>query len=153
VTSIAEGFRDADGGQLFDDLVKCLNFLNELSFFRAYKEGTWRRLNIGDDSRILDVACGVGYDVMRMAIEHPAARITGIDVSDGFLEIARSRAKGLSNVSFLKGDGVDLPVADDAFDAARIDRSLQHMTDPERVLKEMVRATKRGGRIVVAEPD
>jgi ubiquinone/menaquinone biosynthesis C-methylase UbiE len=153
VESIAEGFRDADGGQIFTDLVKCLDFLNGLDFFRDYKEATWRRLAISDGSRVLDVACGIGYDVIGMAASHPKAQITGIDVSEGFLEIARARARGLGNVSFLRGDSARLPVPDDTFDAVRIDRSLPHMSDPERVLKEMVRVTKSGGRIVAAEPD
>ena len=153
--SIAEGFRDADRGRLFDDLVTCLDFLNDLDFFRDYKEATWQRLQIGDGSQVLDVACGIGYDVIGMAARYPKAKITGIDASDGFLEIARARARarGLDNVSFLKGDGTELPAPDDAFDAVRIDRSLQHMADPESVLKEMVRVTSSGGRIVAAEPD
>jgi SAM-dependent methyltransferase len=127
--------------------------LNALPAFEAYKAHTWAALEISDGAAILDVACGTGFDLIAMAERWPGARFYGIDKSAGLLSIARSRAKELTNVFFVQGDGADLPFAAGRFDGVRIDRALQHMADPRATLAEMARATRAGGRIVAAEPD
>jgi len=90
-----------------------------------------------------------------MAIRFPNADFLGLDSSEGFLEIAKSRAGNLTNVKFLQGNGdrLPLPLPDNEFDGVRIDRSLQHMKDPHSAIKEMVRVTRPEGHIVAAEPD
>ena len=64
----------------------------------------------------------------------------------------RHAAQGLP-VSFETGNAQALRFADDTFDAARIDRVLQHLDDPGKAVCEMVRVVKPGGRIVALEPD
>lgn len=149
---VAVAFRDADG-PMRETLVGCLDFMNGLPFFRAYKAHTWETLQIAKGASILDVACGVGYDVIGMATAHPEARFTGADRSAAFLDVARARAASLSNARFVVGDAAHLPFPDGAFDGARIDRALQHLADPAGVVREMARVTRPGGRIVAAEPD
>jgi ubiquinone/menaquinone biosynthesis C-methylase UbiE len=100
--NIATAFRDSDGAGVFADLVRCLDFMNDLPFFKAYKAATWPRLDIKKSSRILDVGCGVGFDVIGMATLYPSSEIWGVDISDRFIEIARSRAKNLSNEPLAK---------------------------------------------------
>ena len=51
------------------------------------------------------------------------------------------------------GDAHALDFADNSFDAARVDRVLQHLEDPERAMREMLRVVRPGGRISVLEPD
>jgi ubiquinone/menaquinone biosynthesis C-methylase UbiE len=58
----------------------------------------------------------------------------------------RARSRRYSNTAAL-------PFADNSFDAVRIDRSVQHITDPGRVVREMARVTCRGGVVLCAEPD
>ena len=50
-------------------------------------------------------------------------------------------------------DAQNLPFADAEFDAARIERTLQHLADPARAVREMVRVVRPGGRVVAFEPD
>lgn len=152
MNDIAVAFRDADG-PLQPDLVHCLDFMNGLDFFRAYKSHSWKSLNIRPAARILDVGCGVGFDVVEMARAHPGARFVGVDRSRRFLGLARARAASLANAEFAAGDAARLPFADNSFEGARIDRSLQHMADPAEPIREMVRVTRPGGRVVAAEPD
>jgi ubiquinone/menaquinone biosynthesis C-methylase UbiE len=148
---IALGFRNADG-EILSELVHCLDFMNGLPFFKAYKAHTWERLKIRSGQKLLDVACGIGFDVIEMAKRFPSADLLGVDSSEGFLEIAKSRAGNLTNVKFLQGNGdrLPLPLHDNEFDGVRIDRSLQHMKDTRSAIKEMVRVTRPEGHIVAA---
>jgi len=134
-------------------LVGCLDYMNDLPFFRAYKAQTWESLRIGESEIFRDVACGVGFDVIEMGKAFSRARFTGVDKSASLLDIARSRAGDLPNVDFAPGDAGHLPFPDNAFDGARIDRSLQHIPDPASAVREMTRVVRPGGRIVAAEPD
>lgn len=152
MTDIGAGFRDADAGML-GELARCLDFLNDLPAFRAYKAATWAALDIGDGARILDVACGTGFDLIEMARRHPGAEFCGVDRSEGLLALARSRAAGLANLRFVRAEAAHLPFAAGAFEGVRIDRSLQHIEDPRGAVAEMARVARTGGRIVAAEPD
>lgn len=152
MSDIAASFHQT-AGALDPALVRCLDFLDTLPFFVSCKTETWDALRIHDGANILDVACGVGFDVIGMAKKFPQARFDGVDVSPGFLELARKRARGLSNVAFLEANATALPFPDNRFDGARIDRSLQHIPSPGAVIAEMIRVTRAGGRIVLTEPD
>jgi ubiquinone/menaquinone biosynthesis C-methylase UbiE len=126
---VAYAFRNADG-PLQGVLVDCLDFMNGLESFKAYKKHSWKSLEIRRGMKILDVACGVGYDVIEMAKAFPNCEITGVDKSRSFLDIASSRALGLTNAAFVDGDADHLPFPAHAFDGVRIDRALQQSTSP-----------------------
>ena len=149
---IAEAFRNADGA-LQPELLRCLDFMNALPFFRTYKAASWDALRVAAKGRILDVACGVGFDAIELARGRPAAEFVGADRSKRFLDVARARAQGVKNVAFVEGEADRLPFESNAFDGVRIDRSLQHIPSPLDVVGEMVRVARPGGRIVVTEPD
>ena len=151
-TNIGAGFRNADS-ELFGRLVRCLDFANDLPFFKAYKAHSWDSLKIEPGQVILDVACGTGSDLIRLAAEHPATRFIGVDKSENFLAVAKERAGSAPNIEFLTGDAERLPLGDRTVHAARIDRSLQHVEAPAAVLKEMARVVQKGGHIVACEPD
>lgn len=150
---VSEAFREASNTKPIDELVACLDSINDLGCFQTYKEKTWERLNIKAGSRVLDVGCGVGYDVIGMAKRHSTAAIIGADLSGAFLEIARQRADTLANVAFAAANGTLLPFANSAFDAVRIDRSLQHVERPDQIIAEMARVTRNLGIVLAAEPD
>lgn len=150
---VSEGFREATADKPVEGLVACLDSINDLACFRAYKKKTWARLNINPGSQILDVGCGLGYDAIGMAGGHPEANVTGVDVSDALVRIARQRANALPNIEFATANGALLPFADHVFDAARIDRTLQHAERPDHIVREMSRVTNGGGVVLAAEPD
>ena len=103
------------------------------------------------DSVALDVACGPG--ILACALAEQGGHVTGIDLTPAMIEQARIRqtAAGRNNVEWRIGDAAALP-----FDAAAFDRvvtrySFHHMLDPFRVLAEMKRVCRAGGRIVVID--
>lgn len=101
--------------------------------------------------RVLDVACGPGF--LTMAFAASAADATGCDATDAFLALARGEAsrRGLANVTFTGGDAEELPYPDESFDVVACRAAYHHFPRPERVLAEMRRVARRGGRLVVAD--
>jgi ubiquinone/menaquinone biosynthesis C-methylase UbiE len=100
---------------------------------------------------LLDVACGGGIIVSAFA---PHVRhATGIDMTPAMLERAHQLAteKGVSNVTWDRGDVTALPYPDGAFDIVVTRFSMHHFLDPLGVLREMVRVCTPGGRVVVVD--
>jgi ubiquinone/menaquinone biosynthesis C-methylase UbiE len=104
---------------------------------------------------VLEVGCGVGHDALRLAAQvGPAGRVVGIDLSAELITRASQRAAPLGlPVRFEVGNAQALGFADDSFDAARVDRVLQHLDDPGQAVREMARVVRPGGRVVALEPD
>lgn len=100
---------------------------------------------------VLDVACGPGF--LTMAFAAHAGDATGFDATDALLALAREEAarRGLANVTFASGDAEELPYADESFDVVACRAAFHHFPRPERVLSEMRRIVRRGGRVVVAD--
>jgi SAM-dependent methyltransferase len=105
----------------------------------------------------LDVGCGVGHWGMLIGSVLPGdARVTGIDRDPLWVEKARERAaaRGLSDrFHYQVGLAEKLPFADDAFDLVTCQTVLIHARDPGATLAEMIRVTRPGGLVAVAEPN
>ncbi len=103
------------------------------------------------DMIVLDVACGAGH-AGEQAAPH-VRQVVGIDVTPALLAVGaeRVRAAGLTNVLFQEGDAMALPFVDASFDLVVCRSSLHHFVDPERVVEEMARVCRRGGRVVVSD--
>ncbi len=100
---------------------------------------------------ILDLGCGPG--IVSAALAPHAREVVAFDITPEMLEKARQRCKeaGLRNVRFELGAAERLPFADGSFNAVVTRLTLHHFSDPRQVLEEMVRVTRPGGRIVVAD--
>jgi len=105
------------------------------------------------EARILDVGCGTGEIVLRLADERPRARLVGVDLHEPHLEYARARCKAFgARVEFRRADAFELDFADASFDLTLCRHMLQAVPEPRRVLAEMKRVTRRGGWLhLVAE--
>jgi len=99
---------------------------------------------------VLDVGTGPG--VMAFFMAELGHRVTGIDLSNGMLEQARSNARWLGlDVSFRQGDAENLRFPDGKFDAVVNRIVLWNMPSPERAIQEWTRVLKPGGRIVIID--
>ena len=105
----------------------------------------------GPGDRVLDVACGPGF--LTLAFASRCAEATGVDATESWLDRARAEARrrGLANARFEAGDATALPFADARFDLVSCRAAFHHFPAPERVLAEMKRVAKPGGRLVVAD--
>lgn len=106
---------------------------------------------VGAAARVLDVACGPGFLTMAFATRCAAA--AGVDATDAWMGRARREAarRGLGNVTFRVGDAEGLDWPDGAFDVVACRAAFHHFPRPERVLAEMVRVVRPGGRLLVAD--
>jgi SAM-dependent methyltransferase len=95
----------------------------------------------------LDVGCGTGVLASRLA--DAGYQMSGIDPSDGMLDVLRARTPGIEAV---QASGTELPFDDDSFDLVLTVAVMHHIADPgdvRRTLAEMVRVARPSGRILV----
>ncbi|MCW3112749.1 MAG: 2-heptaprenyl,4-naphthoquinone methyltransferase MenG [Segetibacter sp.] len=142
---------------MFDKIAFRYDFLNR--FLSAGIDVSWRKKAIKQlrslhPQTVLDVATGTG-DVAILAhkILHPK-KITGIDISEGMLEIGRKKIEklGLQNgIELLKGDSETINFPDNNFDAITVAFGVRNYQNLEKGLSEMLRVLKPGGKLVVLE--
>ncbi|GGM51273.1 ubiquinone/menaquinone biosynthesis methyltransferase [Longimycelium tulufanense] len=98
---------------------------------------------------VLEVAVGTGLNLAEYP-EH--VRLTGIDLSEAMLEIARGRATELGReVSLLQGNAHELPFAEATFDTVVCTLGLCTIPDPDRAVGEMRRVLRPGGRLILVD--
>ena len=97
--------------------------------------------------KLLDVAIGDGVYLDWLPADWS---VVGIDVSTSQLEACRARASN-RDLKLILGEAEDLPFHDGRFDAVLSIGAFNYFNDPEKALREMVRAVKPGGTIVVSD--
>ncbi len=103
------------------------------------------------EDRVLDVGCGTGFLLLPAA--RTARQVVGVDVTPAMLEAARRRLEeaGVTNVTLREANAEALPFAEDRFDAVLSRLTLHHCADPVRVLQEMHRVCRPGGRLALCD--
>jgi demethylmenaquinone methyltransferase/2-methoxy-6-polyprenyl-1,4-benzoquinol methylase len=109
---------------------------------------------VGPGDTVLDVATGTGDLALELARRvAPDGEVIGSDFAEGMLARARTKAADASGVRprFEWGDALELPYADDSFDAATVGFGARNFSDLTQGLAEMTRVVRPGGRVVVLE--
>jgi ubiquinone/menaquinone biosynthesis C-methylase UbiE len=101
--------------------------------------------------RVLDVGCGTGYALRRLAARLPeAAELTGIDPAEQMIRVARESSAD-QRLSFLAGTAERLPVPDASIDLVISTTSFDHWTDQQAGLAECARVLAPGGHLVLTD--
>jgi len=152
---LSSGFSDVDHSSDPSVFASCLATLNALPYFQDYKRESFRLLGACKGSSVLEVGSGLGFDAISLSrIVGSSGRVVALDSSLAMARAARGKANDLDQpIEIVLGDARQMAFDDGSFDCSRIDRTLQHTYKPDRVLAEMVRVTRIGGRIVAYEPD
>jgi ubiquinone/menaquinone biosynthesis C-methylase UbiE len=104
--------------------------------------------------RILDVGCGPGFYCAELLAEvGDGGSVVGVDSSPSMLALAARRCEGRGDVAFAEGDAQAVPVADEDFDAAITVQVMEYVPDVAGALRELLRALRPGGRVVVWDID
>lgn len=97
----------------------------------------------------LDLGCGTGEMIRLLLQADPAREVCGIDLSEKML--AAARAKLPEKVPLLQADSEAIPFPDGAFDVVYCNDSFHHYPAPQRVLREVRRVLKPGGRFLLGD--
>jgi len=146
-------FSDVDSSSDTGALVRYLDRAGER--LRDRKRASYAFLGLKMGDAVLDVGCGPGSDVFDLeAIVGPAGRAVGVDSSTAMIAEARRRAAAQgSRAEFRIAPAEALDFPDRTFDGVRTERVLMHVEEPAKVVGEMVRVTRHGGRVKAIEPD
>jgi len=118
----------------------------------GYEEGAAafiERLGLKPGDQVLDVACGTGN--LALPAARAGARVTGIDIAPALVVqlAARAAAEGLT-LEAREGDAEALPFADDSFDTVVTMFGAMFAAHPQQAANELLRVTRPGGRIGMA---
>jgi demethylmenaquinone methyltransferase/2-methoxy-6-polyprenyl-1,4-benzoquinol methylase len=137
---------------MFDRIARVYDAMN--SVMTAGLHHRWREravdlAAVAPGASALDVACGTGDLAIALArCVGPAGSVIGADFSEAMLERARDKSAA---VAWEWANALELPYADDRFDAATVGFGARNFADLDRGLAEMARVVRPGGRVVVLE--
>lgn len=143
--------------QMFNHIAPTYDRLNHtmsMGIDRRWRKKAIKALRSYAPQQLLDVATGTGdFAILACSLLHPA-QLTGIDISEGMMEVGREKVKaaGLEQViRFEKQDCTQLTLADESFDAVTVAFGIRNFEHLDRGLSEMCRVLRRGGHLVILE--
>ena len=138
-----------DVAKMFDTVAKRYDLVNDLLSLgqtRIWRKAVLNAIDPAAGDFVLDLAAGTGTS--SEPLHRRGAIVIPCDFSLGMLKVGKKR---LSHLPFVAGDGLNLPFADNSFDAVTISFGLRNLHNTERGLEELLRVTKPGGKLVICE--
>ncbi|WP_454296169.1 demethylmenaquinone methyltransferase [Salana multivorans] len=135
--------------EMFDDVARRYDLTNDILSVgqdRFWRRATVKAIGAKPGERVLDLAAGTGTSTAALADRGVDA--VACDFSIGMVAEGKRR---LPDLPFIAGDATALPFADDTFDAVTISFGLRNVSPVLQGLREMLRVTRPGGRLVVCE--
>ena len=142
---------------VFDSVAQRYDLMNDLMSFGTHR--LWKRFAVGQCSlrrgmSVLDLASGTG-DMVRLMKPRVGeeGEIVSADICTEMLNVGRDKSidKGVAGVQYIACAGEELPFEDDRFDCVVMSFGLRNATDKEKVIAEVYRVLKSGGRFVILE--
>ncbi len=141
--------------QMFDNISGNYDFLNHvlsMNIDKGWRKKTVKAIAKNQPKVILDVATGTGDLAIALAKGIQAESITGIDISQGMLNVGIEKIKKLGlKIKMQKADSENLPFADNHFDAITVAFGVRNFENLEKGLAEMLRVLKPGGMVGILE--
>lgn len=138
-----------DVAKMFDTVAKRYDLVNDLLALgqtRIWRKSVLNAINPSTGDVVLDLAAGTGTS--SEPFHRRGAVVIPCDFSLGMLKVGKKR---LPHLPFVAGDGLNLPFADNTFDAVTISFGLRNLHNTQRGLQELFRVTKPGGKLVICE--
>lgn len=142
---------------MFDEIAFRYDFLNRflsMGIDKGWRKKALKILEPDKPKRLLDVATGTGdFAIMAMDMLKPY-NITGVDISEGMLEVGKKKIEklGLSDrIKMQVGDSEALPFGDNAFDAVTVAFGVRNFADLGMGLSEIHRVLRPNAKLIIAE--
>lgn len=141
------------------ELIEDLDFIpllrNQTRILWPLEKNILPRHGLARGMRVADICCGCGDVPLLMIRELAPSFALGIDHSEAAIGYARNlqREFNTHNAEFQRGDATALLIDDDSFDFVSCRLSMQIFSQPDLILRELMRITKPGGRIYVTGED
>ena len=131
------------------------NRIHSFLLDQRWRRYTVKRAEVRPGDAVIDVACGTG-DLAEAFARTPATSVIGIDFTHAMLERARHRQhqsqdQSITNIVYVEGDAMALPLADACCDVVSIAFGLRNVQDPKAAIDEFARVLRPGGRLVILE--
>lgn len=140
--------------QMFDDIAPTydkLNHILSLNVDKGWRRKAVRRIVATRPTHVLDVACGTGDFAIALA-KAGVERVTGVDISQGMLDVGIDKVKALGlNIEMHVDDCEHLSIADDTFDAVSVAFGVRNFEHLQQGLNEMQRVLRPGGLVCIVE--
>ena len=143
--------------EMFDNIAPAYDVMNRmmtLGIDRRWRRKAVKTVAATHPGAILDIATGTGDLAILLARAVPAATVTGVDLSEGMLEVGRRKAgkAGLGDrITFRSADALALPFPDNSFDAITVAYGVRNFEHLDRGYAEMLRVLRPGGLLCVLE--
>ncbi len=142
---------------VFSKVAKRYDLMNTLLSF--HMDSYWRRLavqklELAAGNKVLDVACGTCMLTLEALEQAPHIQVDALDFNADMLAIGENKVReaGLADsVTFLQGDAMNLPYETNSFDMAMSAFAMRNVPDVKRMLSEMYRVVKPGGKVMTLE--
>lgn len=105
--------------------------------------------DIKDNDKVIEIGCEAGYLLKHLLV---AKEVVGLDIARNALEDAKRDIKS-DKVKFICADASNIPYQDSYFDKVICSQTLEHLNNPDEVVKEMLRVIKPGGTVVISVPN
>lgn len=141
--------KPVDVASMFDTVAEKYDVTNDvlsLGQDRLWRRAVVKAVDAQPGERILDIAAGTGTSSEPWANQE--IEVVPADFSLGMLRVGRRRRP---DMAFTAADAMSLPFADGSFDVVTMSFGLRNVADPETALREFLRVTKPGGRLLICE--
>jgi demethylmenaquinone methyltransferase/2-methoxy-6-polyprenyl-1,4-benzoquinol methylase len=142
---------------VFESIAHKYDLMNNVLSFRrhkAWRKFTMKQMNVQPGDTAIDICCGTCDWAISIAEASKHGSIVGLDFSLNMLEVGRRKIaeRGLDKqIELVHGNAMELPFEDNSFDYATIGFGLRNVPDLTKVLQEMKRVVKPGGKVVCLE--
>jgi len=142
---------------VFQSIAPKYDWMNDVLSFRrhkAWRRFTMKKMDVKAGQSAIDLCCGTCDWTISLAEVSGSGKIIGLDFSENMLSLGKHKVvkAGLENqIQLIHGNAMDLPYADDSFDYATIGFGLRNVPDLVKVLSEMKRVVRPGGKVVCLE--
>lgn len=136
---------------LFDLWASSYDWLFPSVFYRAVHKRLLEYVDLPKSANVLDIGCGTGRLLERLATQFPDLQATGLDLSANMLRVARQSNYHRPRLIYIEGKAESLPFADGQFDAVFSTISFLHYLEPKQVVSEIARVLSPGGRFYLVD--